>query len=82
MKANDVLARTVSGIIATGPVRPGAVIRTLVEAVNAQRGQPVMLRLEPLLMFLMLLRHRAPKRRHGKSSLPAGCVLAVRYLAR
>lgn len=80
MKANHVLPRTASGV---RQPRSGTIIRSLVEAVNAQCGQPVMVRLEPLLMFLMMLRQRAPRRRDRRlSSLPAGCVLAVRYLAR
>lgn len=91
MKSNYASARTASGIFARSAAAPRAVIRSVAEAVNAQCGQPAMLRLEPLRAFVMMLRQRAPRMRRksfvdlsGRSGLrlPAGCVLAVRYQSR
>ena len=63
----------------------GVVIRSLMQAANAERSQPMMLRPEPLLMLLMMLRWRKPRpspRRDSRQGLPAGCALVVRYQSR
>lgn len=75
MKANHAVTQTSDSI-------PRPVIRSVGRAVRTQSGRPVMLRLEPVLMLLMMLRRQEPSHRLGRcgeSRLPAGCVLVVRY---
>jgi len=78
MKAKQDSTKTIGSIT-------GAVIRSLVQGVSAERWEPMMLRREPLLMLLMMLRRRKPRpssRRQAQPGLPAGCVLVVRYQSR
>ena len=63
---------------------PAAVIRSAGELLQAQLGQPVMVRLGPMLAFLAMLRQRQRRNRpRGQDpGLPPGCVMLVRYRSR
>lgn len=63
---------------------PGVLIRSEQEAAEARSSQPVMVDLGPILRFLTMLRC-LPRgsRTHGRvPTLPAGCVIVVRYTSR